>query len=51
MVSTEKMKAEIRKIELEREAFRKKMWAETEKKRKEFREGVEKYKQKLRTKT
>lgn len=42
--------AEIQKKRLEREAFCKKMWAETKKKKKEFREGVEKYRERLRTK-
>lgn len=42
--------AEIQKKRLDREAFCKKMWAETEKKKKEIREGVEKYKERLRTK-
>ena len=41
MVSTEKMKAEIQKIGLEREVFCRKMWAEIEQKRKEFRKDIQ----------
>lgn len=43
-------KVEIQKKRLEREVFCKKMWADIEKKKEEIREGVEKYKERLRTK-
>ena len=49
MVSSEKMKIDMRKIGLKREAFCKKMWAEIEKKRSDFRKEVEKYREKLGT--
>lgn len=43
-------KVEIQKKRLERETFCRKMWIDIEKKKKEIREGVEKYKERLRTK-